>query len=117
MPFYAIRVDNDLTKRAERDAAIHDHHAYLKSEAAMIHLGGAFLNDDEAHAIGALYVIEAASLEAARQFADNDPLTKCGSRASIKVSPWRHAVIDREYVFGTERAGAPIPGQKKPAQD
>ena len=114
MPHFAIYIENDLARRNERDDNIHAHHDYLREHAEGLLIGGAFLDDAEEFAEGALYVLEAASLEAARQFVDNDPLTRCGSRRVVKVMPWRTAVLGREYVFGTAAAGDPIPGQKPP---
>jgi uncharacterized protein len=114
MPLYAVYVTNKSGAESIRAANLPAHHDYLAANAADILIGGATLDDDEAKAAGALYIIDKASITAAWAFANEDPLTLSGARAQISVYPWRTAVIDREYVFGTERAGAPIPGQAPP---
>lgn len=117
MPFFAIIIENDLEKRSERDAVIHHHHDYLQQNADRLLLGGATLDDAETYGAGSLYVIEAETRADAQRFADEDPLTVAKTRKRIEVKPWRLAVIDRDYVFGTPRAGAPIPGQTPPTSD
>lgn len=114
MPHFAIRIVNDPNAAAIRAAHLPHHHRYLATHAGRLLLGGATLDADETHATGALYVIDCENIEAAQKFAAEDPLTISGSRREIVIEPWRLAVLDSAYVFGTERAGAPIPGQAPP---
>jgi uncharacterized protein len=114
MPLYALQITNKPGAEDIRAAHLPAHHNYLAANAPMLLIGGATLDDGESIATGALYILDCASLDQARKFADEDPLTVSGSRSKIVISPWRTAVIDREYVFGTPKAGAPIPGQAPP---
>lgn len=117
MPLYAIYIENDLDRRKERDDNIHAHQDYLRENASRLLIGGAFLDENEEYAAGSMYIIEADSIAAAREFVDNDPLTRCGSRRGTDVMAWRTAVVGREYVFGTPAAGDTIPGQRPPKGD
>jgi uncharacterized protein len=114
MPLFAIKITNKPGAEEVRAAHLPAHHDYLAANAPILLIGGAILDDEESKATGALYILDCASFNDARKFANEDPLTVSGSRSEVIVSPWRTAVIDREYVFGTPKAGAPIPGQALP---
>jgi hypothetical protein len=54
----------------------------------MLRLGGPFL-DGKGDMAGSLMIIEAADLEAARQFNRDDPYTKAGLWASVDIRQFR----------------------------
>ena len=56
-------------------------------------LGGPFLNAD-GQMIGSMIVIEAADIDAARQWHASDPYVKAGLFASSDVRPWK-ATLNR----------------------
>jgi uncharacterized protein len=65
-----------------------DHIAYLEGLGEALVLAGPFTQEDGATPNGSLIVIEAASLEAAREFAARDPYGKAGLFASVEIRPW-----------------------------
>lgn len=67
-----------------------DHLAYLRAAGDKLKLGGPFrLSDQVDAAAGSLVIIEAASLEAARLVADNDPYVQTGVFESYEVRPFK----------------------------
>ena len=87
MPLFALTCidkDNGLTTRM---GARQDHLAWVAS-TGMLRLGGPFL-DEQGDMAGSLMIIEAADLEAARQFSRDDPYTKAGLWASVDIRPFR----------------------------
>ncbi|PZU10774.1 YciI family protein [Sphingomonas sp.] len=114
MPLFIVQITNKPGTKDARADALPDHHRYLRDRAGNVLIGGAILDESETGPTGSIYVIEAGSLNEARRFADDDPLTHAGTRGEIVVCPWRTALYDRRYVFGTAAAGDPIPGQAPP---
>ena len=66
-----------------------DHLAYLNALNADGKLGfaGPFVGED-GKPTGSLVVVEAETIEAARQIAGNDPYAKAGLFASVEVKAW-----------------------------
>jgi uncharacterized protein YciI len=67
------------------------HLDYLKSQAALIKVGGPLLNDND-HPIGSLLIIEADDRNAAEAFADGDPYRTQGVFERVEIRPWRAAL-------------------------
>ena len=67
------------------------HLDYLSGLGDQLKFAGPFLGE-EAKPNGSLVVIEAASLEAARQIAANDPYAKAGLFSSVDIRPWNWAI-------------------------
>jgi len=65
-----------------------DHLAYLKSLGDALKFAGPFTAEDGETMNGSLIVIEAASLQAARDIAATDPFAKAGLFASVEIRPW-----------------------------
>jgi uncharacterized protein YciI len=65
-----------------------EHVAYLESLGDALVIAGPFTEADGETSNGSLVVIEAASLEAARKIASNDPYAKAGLFASVEIRPW-----------------------------
>jgi hypothetical protein len=80
----AIDKDNALALRTETRAA---HFEYAKATDA-IKLGGPFL-DAKGDMAGSLIIFEAADMQAAKQWAANDPYAKAGLFATSDVRPWK----------------------------
>lgn len=74
-----IRLDN-------RDA----HVAYLKS-SGVVSQAGPLLDDDE-QMIGSLVVLDVENMQAARDWADNDPYGRAGLFASVELIPWKKVI-------------------------
>jgi uncharacterized protein YciI len=65
-----------------------EHVAYLKSLGDGLIFAGPFLQEDGKTMCGSLVVIEAPSMEAARNIAAADPFAKIGLFASVEIRPW-----------------------------
>jgi uncharacterized protein YciI len=65
-----------------------EHVAYLEGLGDRLVLAGPFTEEDGETSNGSLVVIEAASLDAARRIAGNDPYAKAGLFASVEIRPW-----------------------------
>lgn len=87
MPLYALTCLDKENGLETRLGARQDHLAWVQS-TGMLRLGGPFL-DDKGDMAGSLMIIEAADLEAARQFNRDDPYTKAGLWASVDIRPFR----------------------------
>ena len=90
MPYVILSKDkpNVFELRAERRPA---HLDYLKEQDAIVMAAGPFL-DDQDRSIGSLFIVDVASEEEARRFADGDPFAKAGLFASTEVRKWRWGV-------------------------
>ncbi len=85
MLFVVIAVDRPgcfELRMATRDA----HFAYARATGA-VKLGGPFL-DGEGNMTGSMMIVEADDLDAAKQWARNDPYAKAGLFAQSDVRPW-----------------------------
>jgi uncharacterized protein YciI len=65
-----------------------DHVAYLENLGETLVFAGPFMMEDGATMNGSLIVIEATSLEAARNIAAGDPFAKAGLFDSVEIRPW-----------------------------
>jgi uncharacterized protein YciI len=73
---------------AVRKANRPDHLAYLESLSDMLVFAGPFTEQDGQTMNGSLIVIEAPSLQAAREIAGGDPFAKAGLFESVDIRPW-----------------------------
>jgi uncharacterized protein YciI len=79
-----IDKENSLAlRKATRDA----HFTYVK-ETGVVRLGGPFL-DAKGDMAGSLIIFEAADLDAAKAWHQNDPYKKAGLFAQSEVRPWK----------------------------
>ncbi|MBK5197248.1 MAG: YciI family protein, partial [Methyloceanibacter sp.] len=81
---------------AVRKANRPEHVAYLESLDETLVFAGPFTEADGATMNGSLVVIEADSLEAARQIAAGDPFAKVGLFASVEIRPWLWTINNPE---------------------
>lgn len=87
MPLFALTCLDKENGLQTRLGAREDHLKWVAG-AGMLKLGGPFL-DERGDMTGSLMIIEAADLEAAKQFNRDDPYTKAGLWASVEVRPFR----------------------------
>jgi uncharacterized protein YciI len=85
---YALICTDKPNSLALRQANRPEHLAYLKSLGGSVVLAGPFTETDGETMNGSLIVVEAASLQAARDIAGGDPFAKAGLFVSVEVRPW-----------------------------
>ena len=86
---HAIDRDGDGSLRlANREA----HLGFLGESGDRVKLGGPMLSEDGSRMIGSMLVIEAESLQEARDWAAGDPYKKADLFASVDIRPWKAAV-------------------------
>jgi uncharacterized protein YciI len=85
---FALICTDKPNSLALRQANRPEHVAYLKSLGDTVVLAGPFTEADGETMNGSLIVIEAASLQAARDIAVGDPFAKVGLFASVEIRPW-----------------------------
>ena len=73
-----------------------DHRAYLEGLGDALVFAGPFTEEDGQTMNGSLIVIEAPSLEAAREVASRDPFARVGLFASIDIRPWLWVIDNTE---------------------
>ena len=109
MKLFIALIRNKPEAEAIRAANIEAHRTFLRKHASRFLIGGAQLGEDETSMYGSAYVFEAESLSAAVAFFAQDPLSIADTREQVTIRPWRQALFDREYVFGTAKAGEGFP--------
>jgi uncharacterized protein YciI len=85
---YALICTDKPNSLAIRRAKRPQHVEYLKSLGGTLKLAGPFTEADGETMNGSLVVIEAASLQAAKEIAAGDPYAKAGLFASVEIRPW-----------------------------
>ena len=85
---YALICIDKTNSLALRKAKRPEHVAYLKGLGDTLKLAGPFTEADGETMNGSLIVIEAVSLDAAREIATGDPYAKAGLFASVEIRPW-----------------------------
>ncbi len=88
---YVIQTEDKPNAFDLRAAQRPAHLDYLKEQSAIVLAAGPFL-DDEDRMIGSLFIVDVASKEEARRFAENDPFAKAGLFASTTIRRWRWGV-------------------------
>ena len=85
---FALICTDKPNSLALRQANRPEHVEYLNSLGDAVVLAGPFTEADGETMNGSLIVIEAASLQAARDIAVGDPFAKAGLFASVEIRPW-----------------------------
>jgi uncharacterized protein len=85
---YAVICTDKPDSLGIRKANRPEHVEYLQSLDDRLVLAGPFTESDGQTMNGSLIVIEAASLQAAKEIAAGDPFAKAGLFASVEVRPW-----------------------------
>ena len=86
--FYALICTDKPGALAARKENRPAHLAYLESLGEALVFAGPFTETDGQTMNGSFIVIEAASLEAAKEISANDPFSKLGIFASVDIRPW-----------------------------
>lgn len=90
-----VIICTDVPKSAElRNAARPKHLEYLTSLGTKIRAAGPFLSEDGKTMTGSMLVVEAETLEEAKQIAAGDPYGPAGVFASVEVKPWKWVITD-----------------------
>ena len=85
---YAVICTDKPDGLALRMANRPEHVAYLQSLGDRLAIAGPFTEPDGKTMNGSLIVIEAGSLQAAKEIAAGDPFARAGLFASVEVRPW-----------------------------
>jgi uncharacterized protein YciI len=93
---YALICTDKPNGLALRKANRPEHLAYLESLGEVLVFAGPFTEEDGETMNGSLVVIEAASLEAARDVASGDPFAKAGVFATVDIRPWLWTINNPE---------------------
>jgi uncharacterized protein YciI len=88
MMLYAVICTDKPDSLAIRKANRPEHVKYLQGLGNKLVLAGPFTEPDGETMNGSLIVIEAPSLEAAKEIAAGDPFAKIGLFASVEIRPW-----------------------------
>ena len=71
------------------------HLDYIKSAAERLKFAGPIMSaGEDPKPIGSLIVLDAASMDAVKIFADNDPYTRAGLFESVEINPWKGVLGD-----------------------
>ena len=65
------------------------HVAYLKSLGDKMRTAGPFMNEDGSEPRGSLVIVEADSMDEAKEIAANDPYAIAGVFESVDIRPWK----------------------------
>ena len=93
---YALICTDKPDSLAIRKANRPEHLAYLESLGETLVLAGPFTAEDGETMNGSLIVVEASSLDAARQIAAGDPFAKAGLFAHVDIRPWLWTINNPE---------------------
>ena len=74
------------TRLDNRDA----HIAYLKSTGVVSQAGP--LLDDDGGMIGSLVILDVEDMQAAKDWAENDPYAKAGLFSGVELIPWKKVI-------------------------
>jgi len=85
---YALISTDKPGRLADRKANRAQHLAYLRGLGESLVFAGPFTEPDGQTMNGSLIVIEAPSLEAAREIAAADPFAKLGIFGHVDIRPW-----------------------------
>jgi uncharacterized protein YciI len=96
--YWAIRTTYVRDYKAVWSTFLTAHVAYLKAVSDRILAAGGLLSDDGSQTVGALYLIEAESREAARRFIDADPFLAGGVIETVEITRWRRSFFDRAHL-------------------
>ncbi len=73
-----------------------DHLAFLENLGDTLIFAGPFTEEDGQTMNGSLIVIEAPSLQAAQEIAEQDPFARAGLFASVEIRPWLWVIDNTE---------------------
>jgi uncharacterized protein YciI len=68
------------------------HLAFIDTLLAQVRLAGPLLSDDGSRMIGSLFLVEAESLDAARDIDTRDPYMQAGLFGKVTIRPFRQVI-------------------------
>ena len=86
--FCEDKADSENVRLATRE----DHLGYVGSQSDRVKLAGPMFSEDGQRMVGSMFIIEADSIETAREFNANDPYTSAGLFGSVIVRPFKQVV-------------------------
>ncbi len=89
---FMVRFTDRPDRLDVRQAHLAAHMAWLGEQADAIRIGGPLRESPEAHPVGAMWLVEAASRDAIEKMLASDPFWVHGLRASVEILEWRKAV-------------------------
>lgn len=89
----------DVPNSAEkRNGARPRHLEYLQGLGSKLRAAGPFLAEDGKTMTGSMLIVEADSIEEARQMAAGDPYGAAGVFEKVEVRPWKWVLADGKMV-------------------
>ena len=92
---FSIHCLDGRDQKVLRERHFQAHQDYLKAATVRLVVAGPLLADDEATAIGGLFVVEVPDRQAAEEFNRNDPFHKAGVWGEIHISVFKTRWDDR----------------------
>ena len=86
--FCEDKPDSEELRLANRE----NHLGWVGTRSEMIRLAGPMLSDDGEHMLGSMFILDAASIDAARAFNAEDPYTQAGLWGNVIVRPFRQVI-------------------------
>ncbi len=83
------------------------HLAYVAQSGAAVKIAGPMLDDSGERMIGSLIILDVESLEAARDWAANDPYAQVGLFEHVDARPWRFLIEGGKPREGAAPSAAP----------
>jgi len=93
---YALICTDKPNGLAIRKATRPEHLAFLEGLGDILVFAGPFTEEDGQTMNGSLIVVEAPSLQAAREIADSDPFARAGLFAAVEIRPWLWTIDNTE---------------------
>ncbi|CAN5413119.1 hypothetical protein BH10PSE18_BH10PSE18_00910 [soil metagenome] len=94
--FYIVLTEDKPGCQALRDQHRAAHYAYLVAHEHLLLASGGLQTEDGDGFIGGLIVLKVDSRAEAEQFAAQDPFTKAGLFAFVRIERWKRAFFDFE---------------------
>jgi uncharacterized protein YciI len=101
MPLFLIHCTQVADGQAIRDAHYDAHRAYLTGSPVDIKLAGPQVTDDDAKAIGSVFVVDVPDRAAAEAFSNGDPFTKAGLFERVIITRFRDITRGKPAFGGT----------------
>ena len=89
--YYAIRC-NDKPNALELRIANREAHLAYVTKTDCVAAAGPILADDEATMIGSIIIINVSSMQAAQEWAENDPYNQAGLFQQVEINAWNWVI-------------------------
>ena len=95
MPYAIITRDKPGSEQVRLQARP-AHLEYLTANKHLLLAAGALISDDGTGGHGGVLIVDTDDRAEAQRFIDEDPFTKAGLFAEVKVTRWRKAFFDKQ---------------------